>query len=160
MTALCIFLLEKKHLMAVYYYLISVAIVCVSYWSNQNTVNYIISYYNSNTSVLEENLPNSNLTSEEQSVTMNDEIAKFFDSRGLHLILNFILQFAIGHVFCLIHSDILRFGGNGVFPMLLRQMVNFSFILTSYLGIFPVIVSKFIIHYYYKKYIYFKMQYT
>ncbi|XP_012260260.2 protein TRC8 homolog [Athalia rosae] len=93
-AALCTFMLQTKHLVLVYLYLISVGVIFVSYWSNVSTVKAIISCTSVNgttTSILDDVL----------NLDLNKVLD--FDGPGFLVIQNYMLQCTLALIFCYIH---------------------------------------------------------
>ncbi|KAK5644572.1 hypothetical protein RI129_005872 [Pyrocoelia pectoralis] len=120
--ALCLFVLSTKHLMVVYMYLMSIAVVFISYWTNFATMKTVISALGESKetypSVLEDLL----------ALNFN----RILDPSGYALVIvqNYLLQCLLTFIFINIHL--------GPRYSLLQKLLPISFIAPSVLAVLPL----------------------
>lgn len=121
MSSLCIFVLHTKHLIIVYLYLMSVATVFVSYWTNVSAIKQIQALTLASapsTSILEDLL------------NLNMKNLLDLDGPGILVIQNFAIQFALSFFFKNIHL--------GPREPIVQKFLMLSFIAPSLLALLPV----------------------
>lgn len=127
-TALCVFLLQTKHLVIVYLYLISVGIVFVSYWTNVSTMKTVITAItvNDTASGMETQTYTSIL---EDLLSLN--LGRLLDPSGYGFIViqNYALQCLLAFIFNFVHL--------GPRYPLVQKLLPVSFMAPSVLAILP-----------------------
>ncbi|XP_046611891.1 protein TRC8 homolog [Neodiprion virginianus] len=123
-AALCGIMLQKKHLVVVYLYLISVGVIFVSYWSNVSTMKAVVWYATANetaTSILDD--------------VLCLDIPKVLnpDGPGVVVIRNYILQCTLALIFCYVHLAP-RFS-------IIQKSLVFSFMAPSIFAVLPIPIT-------------------
>ncbi|EFA10501.1 protein TRC8 homolog [Tribolium castaneum] len=120
-AALCLFILNIKHLMVAYMYIMSVGVVFVSYWSNASTiksVSILLEDFQNGSSILD-----SILSLNIEHLTKNGSIT-------LQIFQNYVLQCFLSFIFINIHL--------GPRYSTLQKILPFAFLAPSMLSILPV----------------------
>ncbi|XP_045473451.1 protein TRC8 homolog [Harmonia axyridis] len=92
--ALCLFMLNTKHLMVVYMYLISLGVVFVSYWANVSTVSLLVNTIEGNNAIWDLM----------RHILVLDYEGLFSENgTALHLIQNCLFQAVLAYIFVNIH---------------------------------------------------------
>ncbi|XP_068625434.1 protein TRC8 homolog [Battus philenor] len=120
MSSLCVFVLYTKHLIIVYLYLISLAIMFVSYWTNVWAIKQIqaLASPQPSTSILEDIL------------NLNLKNLLDLDGPGVLVIQNFVIQFGLAFLFKNVHL--------GPRNQTIQKLLPISFMAPSLLAMLPV----------------------
>ncbi|XP_014600230.1 PREDICTED: protein TRC8 homolog [Polistes canadensis] len=122
-AALCAFMLWTEHLIIVYLYMMSLGLIFISYWSNDNTIKAVIAY----------------MSKPEYKASLLDDILHLDltsiikEGIGSLIIQNYILQCLLATIFCYI-----RFAPR---HYILQKLLVLSFMAPSLLAIYPLPIS-------------------
>ncbi|XP_050304659.1 protein TRC8 homolog isoform X2 [Anthonomus grandis grandis] len=122
-SAMCMFVLNTKHLMVVYLYLMSVGLVMASYMTNMRTVKTVMTHVD---------YPNDTTVAPLQQFVYNFDLKQILQERGwmYQVIENYVLQTVLALIFISIHL--------GPRWSSVQKLLSVSFLIPSFFSVLPV----------------------